>query len=142
MNRRIRMLAGAAALAGVIALASGTGAQVQKGKSRPLTTKQLMAALVKPEHTHLSEGLKDAGPADEKGWDTLAVKAALLNESAHIMMADGRCPDATWAGACKQLEDGSAAVLAKIEAKDAAGAREAMGVVTASCKSCHTAHKK
>ena len=34
------------------------------------------------------------------------------------------------------------AVLAKIEAKDAAGAQEAFKTVTGSCATCHTAHKK
>ena len=34
------------------------------------------------------------------------------------------------------------ALLAKIEAKDAAGAQEAFKGATASCAACHKAHKK
>jgi len=57
-------------------------------------------------------------------------------------MDDGRCPDADWANAAKQLREGSAAVLAKSEAKDAAGAQEAFKAVTGSCGACHKVHKK
>ena len=57
-------------------------------------------------------------------------------------MEDGRCPDGDWANAAKALREGTAAVLAKIEAKDAAGASEAFKGATASCGACHKAHKK
>jgi cytochrome c556 len=129
-----------AVLAG--ALATQTAAQVKVGKTRPLTTKHLMSGLVKPQWTLLGESLKDNGPADDKGWDAVATQAELLNESAHIMMADGRCPDAVWAGACKSLQDGTQALLAKVAGRDAAGAREALGQAGAACGACHKAHKK
>lgn len=116
-------------------------AQIKKGKTRPLTTKQLMGALVKPHCSDLGAALKSP-PSDDKGWSELATKAALLNEASHILMADGRCPDAVWAGATKALGEGSIAVLEKIEAKDAAGAQEAFKAVTGSCATCHKEHKK
>ena len=60
----------------------------------------------------------------------------------HTLMADGRCPDGTWAKAAKTLRQSSAAVLAAAEKKDVEAARAAFKGVTASCKSCHDAHKK
>ena len=127
---------------GVVSLLSvGLSAQVKKGKTRVLTTKQMMSGLVKPNCSGISEGLKTA-PSDQKGGDELVTKAALLNESSFTMMDDGRCPDGEWAAAATTLREGSAAVLAKIEAKDAAGALEAFKTVTGSCASCHKAHKK
>ena len=142
MNTR-KILAGCAALLAVgILLASQTTAQVKKGKTRPLTTKQMMAGLVKPQWATLSETLKGAGPADDKAWEAALTNAALLNESGHVLMADGRCPDGVWAGASKTLQDCSQALVAKLEAKDAAGAREAMSALTKSCGTCHAAHKK
>ncbi len=128
-------------LGALITLSVAASAQVKKGKTRPLTTKQLMGALVKPHCADLGTALKNA-PTDDKGWAELATKAALLNESSYILMADGRCPDGVWKDAAKALEDGSLAVLAKIEAKDAPGALEAMKGVTGSCGACHKAHKK
>ena len=125
----------------ITAVSMGAAAQIKKGKTRPLTTKQLMSGLVKPQCGGLGEALKTA-PTDDAGWDALATQAALLNEASHILVDDGRCPDADWAAAATTLRDGTAAVLAKIEAKDAAGAQEAFKSATASCAACHKAHKK
>ena len=131
-----------AAIAGLVSMMSvGVSAQIKKGKSRPLTTKQMMSGLVKPACAGLGEGLKTA-PTDDKGWDDLATKAALLNESSFTMMDDGRCPDGDWANAAKALRESSASLLAKLEAKDAAGAQEAFKGVTGSCAACHKVHKK
>lgn len=134
---------GLAVLFGVVSVMSAglATAQIKKGKTRPLTTKQLMSGLVKPQCTDLGAGLKTA-PADDKGWDDLATKAALLNECSHVLMADGRCPDGAWADAAKTLDEGTVAVLDKIAKKDAAGAQEAFKAVTNSCAACHKAHKK
>lgn len=141
---RFKLLTAGALLAisGVLALATQGDAQVKKGKTRPLTTKRMMSGLIGPQTGVLRQGLQGAGPADDKAWESLAVSAELLNESGHLLMEDGRCPDKTWADASKALQDGAAAVLAKVEAKDAAGAREALTMVAGSCKSCHMAHKK
>lgn len=116
-------------------------AQVKKGKTRALTTKHMMSGLVKPNCAGLGEALKTA-PADDKAWEDLTIKAALLNEASYLLMDDGRCPDGEWAGAARTLREGTEAVLAKLEAKDAAGAQEAFKGVTASCAACHKAHKK
>lgn len=122
-------------------LVLGANAQVTKGKTRPLKTKQLMGGLVKPNCGGIGEGLKEA-PKDDKAWDELATKAALLNEASYLLMDDGRCPDAVWADAAKALREGSAAVLAKIEAKDAAAAKSEFETMTKACGACHKAHKK
>lgn len=129
------------ALVALVGLSLSTSAQVKTGKTRPLTTKQMMAGLVKPQCAGLGEALK-AAPADDKAWEELATKAALLNESGYSLMDDGRCPDGVWASACKNLREASAAVLAKIEAKDYAGTQAEFKGVTASCGECHKAHKK
>jgi cytochrome c556 len=132
----------AAALAGTALLyaVAQTGAQV-KGKDRPLTAHQLMEGLVKPQCTALGDALKGSGPADDKAWKSAATHAALLNESAHIMMSDSRCPDAVWAEACKLLDESSKKVLTRIEARDLSGAQEGFAMVTKACGACHAKHK-
>lgn len=115
--------------------------QITKGKSRPLTTKQLMSGLVKPNCAGIGETLKEP-PKDDAGWAALATKAALLNEASYLLMDDGRCPDGAWADAAKALREGSVAVIAKIEAKDAEGAKTEFQTLTKACGACHTAHKK
>lgn len=129
------------AIVALVGLSLSIEAQVKKGKTRAATTKQLMAGLVKPQCAGLGEALKTA-PADDQAWADLATKAALLNETGYGLMDDGRCPDGAWAGACKKLREASAAVLAKVEAKDLDGAKEAFKGVTESCGECHKAHKK
>ena len=128
-------------LAVLVMLSITATAQVKKGKTRPMLTKQLMSGLNKPNCTALGDGLKTT-PADDKAWEQLATNAALLNEASYILMEDDRCPDADWANAAKTLREGSAAVLEKLDAKDAAGAQEAFKTMTQACGACHKAHKK
>ncbi len=135
-----RLLVGLPLLAVTVFSLAAVG-QVKKGKTRPLLTKQLMSGLVQPNCKGLGGDLKKA-PADDKAWEALATKAALLNEAGHILMADGRCPDGDWAGAAKTLQKGSGVLLEKIEAKDVEGARGAFKAMTGACAACHKAHKK
>lgn len=127
-------------LAVAVISAALPGSAQKKGKSRPLTTSQLMAGLVKPQFVSLKEAL-EAGPKDDEAWKALATSAALLNESAYVMMADDRCPDASWKeGACI-LQEASRDVLQQIEARNAEAALKAVGGVLQSCKTCHAKHK-
>jgi cytochrome c556 len=117
-------------------------AQVKKGKTRLLETRQLMSAVVKTHCGGIKKGL-EAAPADDKAWAELATSAALLNEASYILMDDGRCPDGAWAeAATKLLRDGSARVHAAVAARDVEGARKAFGEMTKACEACHKAHKK
>jgi cytochrome c556 len=121
---------------------SSAAAQKTKGKSRGAATKYLMRGIMQSHCKSLGDLLKDSGPADEKAWDTAACHASCLNEMSYLLMDDGRCPDDVWAGAAtKDLREGSAAVIAAIERKDAAGASEAFKKMTGACGACHKAHK-
>lgn len=129
-------------LAIVTSLVLGTnGTQAQKkGKTRPLTSSQMMAGLVKPEFLKLKEGL-EKGPKTDDDWKALAQSAALLNECSYILMDDGRCPDKPWKEGSEILRTASVKVLSLIDKKDAAGALEAFPAIQQSCKVCHTEHK-
>ena len=125
----------------VLLLSFGATGQVKQGKTRPLKTKQLMGGLVKPQCASLGEGLKE-NPADDKAWEALATKAALLNEASYMLMADGRCPDGDWKAAAETLRECSGVVLKKVAAKDANGAQKAFQAMTKACGACHSKHKK
>jgi cytochrome c556 len=135
----VRALLGAVAMA-VVCWGAANG-QVTKGKKRPAETKYLMRGISQAHCAALGKMLKD-GPADAKAWDTAACHATCLNELGHLLMDDGRCPDATWAGAAKGLREGSAALIAAAEKKDSDAAKAAFKTVTDSCAACHKAHKK
>lgn len=136
-----RFLATGVVLCLAVVVALQASAQVKKGKTRLATTHHLMKGLVAANCGAIGEGLKST-PADDEAWENLATKAAVLNEASYILMDDGRCPDADWAGAATKLREGSAALLAKLEAKDADGAKDAMKSMTQACGACHKAHKK
>lgn len=128
-------------VAGIALVAVGL-AQIQKGKTRPLDTRNWMRAVNQPYCKALGDLLKEPGPADGKAWEMAAQHAQVLNEAGHVLMADGRCPDATWLNAAKDLREGSEAVLKAVEAKNAAEARTAFKTVLNACQGCHSAHRK
>jgi hypothetical protein len=136
---RIRLTLVLVACAVVTSLALPGNAQ-KKGRTRPLTTSQMMAGLIKPQLTILKEGL-EAGPKDDDAWKAIATSAALLNESAYLMMDDGRCPDKVWSESCVMLEKATVEILIQVDAKNAPAALAGVDGVTASCKHCHTEHK-
>jgi cytochrome c556 len=116
-------------------------AQRTKGKTRPAATKYLMRGINLVHCKGLGELLKGSGPADDKAWDKAACHASCLNEMSYLLMEDGRCPDATWAGAAAKLREGSAAALQAIEKKDLNSAQAAFQTITQACATCHKAHK-
>lgn len=112
----------------------------KKGKTRAMTTAQLMDGLVKPQFGALKAVLEKETKEDAD-WKAAATHAALLNETSYTMMSDDRCPDKTWEQACKEMKTASESVLKHIEAKDAKAALEAFAGIQGSCKTCHTEHK-
>jgi hypothetical protein len=135
--------AGIIALTGLaLTLSSSQVTAQKKGKSRPLTTAQLMSGLVKPQLVAVQgHAGGEKTPEGEDGWKSLTTSIALLNESSYTMMEDDRCPDKIWADACQILRKATASGLQAAAKKDAAGVRESIAGITASCKACHTEFK-
>jgi cytochrome c556 len=133
-------LAAAAGLMLALAASHSMG-QIQKGKTRPLETKVWMKAVNQNHCGALAKQLKE-GITDDKGWADAAMHAQMLSESGHVLMADGRCPDKVWADAAKQLREASEATLASVTAKNLDKARTDFQNVLASCKGCHSVHRK
>jgi len=136
---KIRLMLALVACAVVVSFALPGNAQ-KKGKTRPLTTSQMMAGLIKPQLTILKEGL-EAGSRDDDAWKAIATSAALLNESAYLMMDDGRCPDKIWSEGCVMLKDATVDILKQVDARNATAALAGVDGVIASCKHCHAEHK-
>lgn len=137
-----RVLAICAALGlGLLIVTQTAEAQKTKGKTRPAQTKYLMRCVMQPNCAALGGLLKEKGPADDKGWDQVTANASVLNELGFVLMDDGRCPDATWAGATKTLKECSSKVLEAAKEKNAEDAQAAFKALTGACAACHTAHK-
>ena len=128
----------ALAVAAVALISENTFAQKTKGKTRDATTKQLMKGLVAPNCSAVSKSLKEP----EVNWESVALQAALLNESSYLLMDDGRCPDKDWATGAKTVREASKALLESAEKKDLEGAQKAFKTLTSEgCATCHKAHK-
>jgi cytochrome c553 len=113
----------------------------KKGKTRPMTSSQLMLGLVKPKFVEIKTVFEKGKPETDDDWKALGVAAALLNESAYLMMDDGRCPDKPWKEGCEILKKSTADLLADIEKKDAEAAATRSEQIVQSCKVCHAEHK-
>ena len=134
------LLTAVTVIGALLVLGVSVSAQVKQGKTRPLETKLWMKGVNGP-HCSALKKILDADPADAEAWLVAAQHAQILNEAGHVLMADGRCPDAVWANASKQLREGSDSVLKAIEARNVTEARASFGNVLGACKTCHTAHK-
>lgn len=143
MKKSFAFAAGIIALSGLAFTLSTSQVTAQKkGKSRPLTTAQLMSGLVKPQLVATQGHVADEKvPEGEDGWKSLTTSIALLNESSYTMMEDDRCPDKIWADACSVLRKATESGLQAAAKQDAAGVRESIAGITASCKACHAEHK-
>lgn len=143
MNKSFAFAAGIIALAGLaFTLSSSQVTAQKKGESRPMTTAQLMSGLVKPQLGSIKGHVDDEKtPKGEDGWKSLTTSIALLNEASFTMMEDDRCPDKVWADACQVLRKATEKGLHSAVKKDAAGVRESITGILASCKACHTEHK-
>lgn len=131
----------AVAAAGLaLVVQQGADAQVKRGKTRAAETKYLMQGISAAYCPPLGKLLND-GPEGDEGWQTVKRNASLLNELSYILMDDGRCPDATWKGACDTLRQYSGDVLTAAEDQDVDAAKAAFKQLTTACASCHKAHK-
>jgi hypothetical protein len=141
-SRLIRWTTVFAAVAGVGLMLGSVSAEKKdekKKKTRVADAHWLMEGLVAPNSKALDAAIK----ADKTNFKRIAMRAAMLNESGHVLMADGRCPDAVWAGACKALKENGAKIVAKAKAEDMEGVTAAFKKLKSNgCGACHKAHKK
>lgn len=138
-GRNIRLGAAMLALLGVAFLSDVSFAQKTKGKTRELTTKQMMKGLVQVNCAALGAALKEK----EVNWDDISLKAALLNEAGYLLMDDGRCPDKDWAGAAKAIRDSSKQLLEAAAKKELEPVQQAFKTLTTEgCAACHKVHRQ
>ncbi|GAB4153931.1 MAG: hypothetical protein Tsb009_30450 [Planctomycetaceae bacterium] len=135
------VVAAAVACAGLLL---GTTASAEKGKpgkkkKRAASVEQLMEGVVVVHCKALGKELNSEKP----NWKHVKLHAAMLNESGHNLMDDGRCPSKEWAAASKILQKCSVVIIDHAKKEDLAGAKSAFKVLTTKgCAACHKKHKK
>lgn len=134
----VRLGVVALAVAGIGLLAGTSFAQKTKGKTREVTTKQLMKGFVSVNCGDLDKALKEK----EINWDDVTLKAALLNEAGFVLMDDGRCPDKDWAAGAKAVRESTKKLLESAAKKDLENVQASFKTLTSEgCATCHKAHR-
>jgi cytochrome c556 len=107
------------------------------------STKQIMAALVKPSMDGIGATVKAGGPKDEKEWEVVQRNAAMLAEAAQLLELGNRPPDHDgWTKASHKLQELAEASAKAAQSKDAEAFKTAAGNIGASCKGCHSVYRK
>ncbi|MCI0437393.1 MAG: hypothetical protein L0271_27725 [Gemmatimonadetes bacterium] len=107
------------------------------------TSKQIMAQIQKPAMDGLAATMKAGGPQDEKAWAIAQQQAAVLAETAQLLLMGTRPLDQdVWIKSSKRLKEAATASAKAAESKDATAWKASLGAMGAACKQCHTVHKK
>ena len=107
------------------------------------STKQIMAAIVKPSMDGIGATVKAGGPKDDKEWEAVQRNAAILAEAAQLLELGNRPPDHDgWMKSSQKLQEVAQASAKAAQAKDAEALKAAAGNIGGSCKGCHSVYRK
>jgi hypothetical protein len=119
-----------------------------EGAARPvLSLKQLMEWVIDPAadavwdpvKTIITEqGTQEIAPQTQEQWDAVRNGAAMLVESANLLMMEGRARDqGEWLAAARRLAATAGKALKAAEAKNAEAVFAAGGEIYNACSACH-----
>jgi len=107
------------------------------------TPKQIMAAIQKPAMDSLAAMNKAGGPKDDKEWETAEQNAAVLAETAQLLLMGNRPKDQdVWVKSSDRLLQGASASTKAAAAKDLAAWQASLNNMGGACRSCHNVHRK
>ena len=144
--RRVKRLPGA--LIALVALAGGGGCSKQPAQNAPppppapvvesiATTRQLMLGLTIPASDVVFQ-VGSAAPKDDAEWEKVQANAAMLAESANLLLTGPRAIDAPeWTGFSKSLIAASKTALEAAQAHDVDKVLEAGNQIYEVCDGCH-----
>jgi cytochrome c556 len=127
-------------LASLILLGALASAQQYTGVA---TSKQLMAGVQKPAMDSLAAMMKAGGPKDDKEWEAAQQYAAVLAETAQLLLMGTRPLDQdVWVKTSNRLQQAAVVSMKAAESKDVAAWKASLGNMGGACKGCHNVHKK
>jgi len=107
------------------------------------STKQIMAGVQKPAMDGIAAMMKVGGPIDDKEWALAQQDAALLAETAQLILMGARPKDQdVWIKNSNQLSDSASAAAKAAEAKDLEAFKASVGSMGQACRGCHNVHRK
>jgi cytochrome c556 len=116
------------------------------------TVKQVMRGITMPAAATIwdsvstivdSKGVTENVPKNDAEWAVVGANAAVLAESANMLMTGDRAIDkADWIKFATALRDSAKTALKAADAKDAAGILAVGEVINASCDACHERYQR
>ena len=107
------------------------------------TSKQLMAGIQKPAMDGLAAMMKAGGPKDDKEWESAGQNAAVLAETAQLLLMGTRPLDQdVWVKTSNRLHQAALASMKAAEGKDLTAWKASLANMGGACKGCHNVHKK
>ena len=116
------------------------------------TVKQVMRGITMPAAATIWDsvstivdlkGVTEKAPQTDAEWAVVGANAAVLAESANMLMTGDRVVDkADWIKFATALRDSAQTALKAAEAKDAAGILAVGEVINASCDACHQRYQR
>jgi cytochrome c556 len=89
------------------------------------------------------KGVTENAPKNDEEWAVVAANAAVLAESANLLMTGDRVVDqGDWIKFATALRDSANTALKAAEAKDATGILAVGEVINASCDACHERYQR
>ena len=116
------------------------------------TVKHVMRAMTMPNAAAIwdsvstivdAKGVTENQPRTEEDWAAVAASAAVLAESANMLLTEGRAIDrGDWAKFAIELRDSANTALEAAEKKNPPGILAVGEVINASCDACHERYQR
>ena len=107
------------------------------------TAKQIMAGIQKPTMDSLVAMKKAGGPKDDKEWELAQQHAAVLAETAQLLLMGTRPLDQdVWIKSGQRLNTAAGNSVKAAGAKDLKAWQDSINAMGGACRSCHNVHKK
>jgi hypothetical protein len=111
------------------------------------TVKQIMRAIVMPAAASIwdsvattvsEQGTVETRPENDEAWATVAANAAVLAESANLLLDSHRAPDkGDWTTMARAMAETANLARKAAEAKNAEGILEVGDAINKTCDNCH-----
>jgi hypothetical protein len=116
------------------------------------TVKHVMAAMTQPNAAAIwdsvstivdFQGITENRPRTDEEWAAVAASAAVLAESANMMLTGDRAVDkGNWVKFSNELRESANTALTAAEKKDADGILAVGEVINAACDACHEQYQR
>ncbi|MGH9627194.1 MAG: hypothetical protein ACRD7E_02355 [Bryobacteraceae bacterium] len=107
------------------------------------TAAQIMQAIEKPSMDSLVAMKKAGGPKDENEWKLAKRQAAMIAESAQLLLMGGRPLDQdVWVKSSHALRAAAIDAAKAAESQDFKAWDASLTAMSSGCRSCHTVHRK